>query len=452
MSEDRCLKNTLFFNDEGKTYHFFICNDCGTLQCEDGGIHDYEAVSSFYNVTQYIKYDLACDAGVYFFSYLLLFTEAILNSKDGKHILEVGGGLGITSHIAKLCLGWSETNVDPNIRGALGRDMLLINSFSGFADNLGQEHRGMYDVVLFSEVIEHLEDPDTFIQCIKSFLAEDGIILLTTPNAGAVVLSTNKDVDVIDMVESYGAGQHYNIFSEQSIRILLERNGFEDISITFSEGESNNKRLIVVAKLHKKSFDLNAGGIERKSINRLFKEYVKKAKLDSCNSDFHSIYMRGLDFRLFETLVNEGNFSQALELSESIGSYLSKNNSGIDEADNFCAGSFIEMMDKYVPFSGKYFYYYGLLCMNYLVDYQAALRYFSASYNFSSMQNTLFFSHIGKYVGLAAIHKARVLGFLKKYEEALSFLSDSLKLERIPKDIRVRIASEIEDLRLHKTI
>lgn len=448
MSADRCFSDPFFVSEAGKRYSFSICNDCGTVQCQNGGIHDYEADSSAYNVRQHINYELASNAGLYFFAYLLLLAEAALGSKGNKRILEVGGGLGITSHIAKLSLNWRETNVDPNTRAALAREFLQINSFSGFADKLGSEHQGVYDVVLSSEVIEHLENPDAFIQSIKYFLTEGGILILTTPNSQAVALS-NKNADFVDVVESYSVGQHYNLFSKHSLRILLERNVFEDILITLAEGESNDKRLVVAAKLHKGASALNVGNIERKSINRLFKKYTEKAKLESCKNNFHSVYLHGLDFRLFETLVNEGNFTQALELSVAIENYLSENNSGINAADAFCAGSFNEMMDKYVSFSGKFFYYYGLLCMNHLIDYQAALRYFSASYNFSCMQNTLFFSHIGRYIGLAAIHKARVLGFLGKYEEGVSFLLDSLEIERIPKDIRAGMTSEIEALRLH---
>lgn len=448
MEEDRCLGSTDAFvgYPSGAMYHFLICGDCKTVQCQDGGILDYATDSTFYNKTEYIDYDLACDAGVYFFSFLLLLAESIVKKSGQKRILEVGGGLGITSHIAKLCLGWREQNVDPNIRGALARETLAIDSFSGYTDDLGSEHHGKYDVVLFSEVLEHIPEPDAFLRSLKPFLAEDGVFFLSTPNSEAVALSCNRNADFIDVIESYSVGQHYNLYSKDSLRLLLERNGFEGITIGTSEGESNDKRLVAVAR-QRGAAPAAGVGFSRKAINHLFKEYAAKAKAEPTRNDFHATYKNGLDFRLFETLVNEGEYAEAWKIGETINAYLAARNSAVDAMAKPSADTFVEMMEKYVPYAGKYFYYYGLLCMNHLVDYPSALRYFSAAYVFTRMQNGIYYSHIGRYTGLAAIHKARVLGFVGKRDEGIALLREALKLERIPGDVRVRMSLEIEALR-----
>ena len=39
-----------------------------------------------------------------------------------------------------------------------------------------------FDVIIAGELIEHLESPDVFLDDIKKFLNENGILILTTPN------------------------------------------------------------------------------------------------------------------------------------------------------------------------------------------------------------------------------------------------------------------------------
>lgn len=50
------------------------------------------------------------------------------------------------------------------------------------AGNLSDEDRGKYDVVVSSEVIEHLIDQKSYLKNIESLLKKDGKYIITTPN------------------------------------------------------------------------------------------------------------------------------------------------------------------------------------------------------------------------------------------------------------------------------
>ena len=67
-----------------------------------------------------------------------------------------------------------------------GINILKEKGFSVFhPDELaGLEKR--YDVILMADVIEHVNDPVSFLRFYSDFLADDGIMLITTPNAHGI--------------------------------------------------------------------------------------------------------------------------------------------------------------------------------------------------------------------------------------------------------------------------
>jgi len=92
-----------------------------------------------------------------------------------------------------------------------------------------------FDIVVAGELVEHLSNPGRFLECARRHLHPGGILLLTTPNrfsAGAflTVLRRNR-------VPSYEKpiAKHVMYFDEDSIRSLLTRHGFTNISVSYYE-------------------------------------------------------------------------------------------------------------------------------------------------------------------------------------------------------------------------
>src|SRR5262249_30745686 len=92
---------------------------------------------------------------------------------------------------------------------------------------------GTFDVVLFSELIEHLAiNPVWALAEIHRVLKHDGGLIVTTPNAlsierlEALVTGWRPDVDRYNPVFGYGA-RHNREFAAWELKLLLEETGFD---------------------------------------------------------------------------------------------------------------------------------------------------------------------------------------------------------------------------------
>jgi len=108
---------------------------------------------------------------------------------EGLKILDVGCGGGIVSEqLARL--GAEVTGIDAseqNINIAkhhCARDVTTqhINYVCSTVEDLAPHSLGKFDAVVASEVIEHVDNPEMFIQTLSNVLKEDGSLFLTTIN------------------------------------------------------------------------------------------------------------------------------------------------------------------------------------------------------------------------------------------------------------------------------
>jgi len=80
---------------------------------------------------------------------------------------------------------------------------------------------GFFDVIVMSELVEHLVSPIAFLRQAARFLRPGGVLYLTTPNA------TGVSARILVMTWSVIAPPgHLNLFSPQSLRIALKQAGF----------------------------------------------------------------------------------------------------------------------------------------------------------------------------------------------------------------------------------
>lgn len=106
----------------------------------------------------------------------------ILMLDKKARILEVGSGLGYFSYSLKQAgynihgLDISQDAVDKAKK--IYGDFYLCDDLLHFAD----DNLGSFDLVIMTEVIEHLNEPKAFIQSIKKLLKPDGKYIFTTPN------------------------------------------------------------------------------------------------------------------------------------------------------------------------------------------------------------------------------------------------------------------------------
>lgn len=140
-------------------------------------------------------------------------------------ILDVGCGPGMFLIEAKK-RGWevfgtefTDKQIDFLEQNGIGTHKGKLTS-SSFDQN-------QFDVIISSEVIEHINNPVEEITYFNSFLRKGGLLYITTPNFNALErLILKGNWDVIEYPE------HLSYYTKKTINLLLRSNGFKKMNAT----------------------------------------------------------------------------------------------------------------------------------------------------------------------------------------------------------------------------
>jgi 2-polyprenyl-3-methyl-5-hydroxy-6-metoxy-1,4-benzoquinol methylase len=145
-------------------------------------------------------------------------------------VLEVGCARGVTAQMVAERLGCPVVGVELNpevAREAAGRiDEVIIG------DVLDVEIEGTFDVIIATDVLEHVDDTHAFLQRMSSLLETGGRLILSVPNVGHYSVVADLACGRWDYVP---AGllcvTHRRFFTRRSLSEALQRAGFSDYDI-----------------------------------------------------------------------------------------------------------------------------------------------------------------------------------------------------------------------------
>jgi SAM-dependent methyltransferase len=161
-------------------------------------------------------------------------------SKNSYRILEVGCGLGYLTHsIARQ--GYQIEGLDISERAVAQAKARFGNQYIN-ADliEFSKTNLSAYEVVILTEVIEHVPQPFAILEAIHQVLEPGGEIVLTTPNRSVYPSTFGWHTDPPPV--------HLWWFSESSIRYMAHRMGYGVRFIDFSA--FNNSRPTSRSELH----------------------------------------------------------------------------------------------------------------------------------------------------------------------------------------------------------
>lgn len=114
-----------------------------------------------------------------------------------------------------------------------------IEEFSGKRDSLFKFKGVFFDVIILSDLIEHVKDPISVLKDLKKVLKKDGIIVLQTGDTDSTWAAiTGKNWHF------YAPPQHLYFFSKKTLTEILEKAGFKVFKIE-KEGKYVSLRYIL---------------------------------------------------------------------------------------------------------------------------------------------------------------------------------------------------------------
>ncbi len=224
-------------------------------------------------------------------------TKVVYN-KESTKILEVGSGLGYLTHSLR-CAGYNIVGMDIS-NTAVEQAKKTFGDYYFCADlfELAHIQPESFDVVILTEVIEHVNRPMDFIESIKQILKPGGYAIITTPN---------KSVFPSDIIWATDLPPvHCWWFSEESLLFAAKVKDFKIDFINFREFYKKHPLTLDLQKIrsnesHKPTLSQNGEiveGISKKKDNKYFtiRSYIYNIPL------FKIVYNNLLRFTKKDTL------------------------------------------------------------------------------------------------------------------------------------------------------
>jgi len=202
--------------------------------------------------------------------------QIIKSSTNSPSILEIGCGLGYLTYSLNKA-GYNSRGLDIS-QEAIKQAITNYGDYYICADlyEYAKIHENEYDVIIFTEVIEHLNDITSFMKRLRNLLKSEGKIILTTPNKSfyplEVIWATdlppvhcwwlsedsinhianilNMNIYFLDFKKYYS--KHLTFVDLRKITIPITPPVFDAYGILINSAQKGSKKITKFTKLLKK--------------------------------------------------------------------------------------------------------------------------------------------------------------------------------------------------------
>jgi SAM-dependent methyltransferase len=282
--------------------------------------------------------------------------------------LEVGCGFGYSLDFARFAFGWDVRGIDPSSVAAAGREALKLDIIPAYLTGETDLGGTIFDLILCSELIEHVPNPHEFLQSVQRLLTEGGALTLTTPNAAAINPATPSGA----LLSILDPGRHLILFSKTSLEHVLKANGFGHVQIW-----EYPHTLHAVASRHPYRVRRSA------TVDRaLYRHYLVDR---SAATPAETPLGLGFAYRLFKECVNAGDFTAAQPIFDRLRAAYSTVY-GLDLLAPEAIPSDLDAARDFDGFAQTHpfnltgtLYFRAMIEMNHRLDHEAALKYLRAA-------------------------------------------------------------------------
>jgi SAM-dependent methyltransferase len=148
--------------------------------------------------------------------------------KRAARILDAGAGGGEVVYVLRK-LGFDASGLEPDEQYARhARETLNVPVETGFVQD-ATFPPGSFDVVTMYHALEHVEDPAAILSRLRSWIADDGVLLIEVPNVEAVCIAPTHRFHFA----------HFYNFSRATLEAVGRKAGFEPVQTTTSSDGGN---------------------------------------------------------------------------------------------------------------------------------------------------------------------------------------------------------------------
>jgi 2-polyprenyl-3-methyl-5-hydroxy-6-metoxy-1,4-benzoquinol methylase len=148
-------------------------------------------------------------------------------AKDGQW-MDVGFGNGALLFTAQE-YGFTPVGIDLRKENVDKLQMLGIKGWC--IDLVKLDKPKQFRVISLADVVEHVPYPKPFMQAVHNVLADDGVILISMPNAGCMLW---KFMDEVNVNPYWGELEHFHNFTRERLYEFLRECCFEPVQYGIS--------------------------------------------------------------------------------------------------------------------------------------------------------------------------------------------------------------------------
>jgi len=190
------------------------CKECGTMFVHD--VPDAEEIAKIYASDTY--YEIPTDSVNRIQEESQRRLKTLKSYKSTGSFFDIGCARGLLLDEARL-VGFDTYGIElshENVKICANNNHHVIHGY--LEDYLSNAPADGFDVITCLDVIEHVEDPISFLLAATSMLKDDGIMVVTTPNYSGVVAKILKDRDPY-----MTPPEHLNYFTFQGMYSLFQK-------------------------------------------------------------------------------------------------------------------------------------------------------------------------------------------------------------------------------------
>jgi len=159
-----------------------------------------------------------------------------LKNKKGLNVLEVGSGLGYTTYAVNQS-GNTCTGIDISADAVEKANKRFGKHFhTATLDGFKKQSEEKFDLIIATELIEHLQDPTQFVGEAETLLKPGGTLLITTPNKCFYPSDAVWQTDLPPV--------HFQWFSPQSLQKLGEKVGLTYAEVSYQNSHIRQNTLL----------------------------------------------------------------------------------------------------------------------------------------------------------------------------------------------------------------